>query len=540
MPTTEELELDAAVQKVLESKSRKKLIVAGPGAGKTTLFQKLLDQTPGNANQRLVLTFINNLRTDLQRSLGAKATVNTLHGYCQFLLRRHAPLRGNLTSGFVCHPGLVRHIKKDWTWLHGGTAPKFVDIMRNLNCSKEQEDFYRGRGDYYDAVDFDDSVYRVCRQLSDDPGSIPPYELVLIDEFQDFNKMEAEIVNLLGRVSPIIIAGDDDQALYSKLRGASWDHIRIHHAGGEFEVFMLPFCMRCPEVVVGAVNDVLNRAASENKLTGRIDKPFRYFAPVKGADSRLNPQIDLVRTSVQSARTNYFGRYVEKVIRAIPEADFETANEKHEPCVLIIGSRPYLPQVYEHLVSQGIIADDTKENGNERNDGLGILAANPKSNLGWRILLAHGNQVQARRCVREADKRGLALAEVVPESTRVEILEEAARYAALKAAEPVEEKNAELASPRVLLTSFEGSKGLSAQHVILVGLHDGDLPRRPTCITDIEICKLLVGLTRTKKKCSIIFCRRFGTTSKNLSAFIGWILPRRFRRVDIRASYWVQ
>jgi hypothetical protein len=33
-----------AIARVLASKSRKKLIVAGPGAGKTTIFRKLLDQ----------------------------------------------------------------------------------------------------------------------------------------------------------------------------------------------------------------------------------------------------------------------------------------------------------------------------------------------------------------------------------------------------------------------------------------------------------------------------------------------------------------
>jgi superfamily I DNA/RNA helicase len=387
-------------------------------------------------------------------------------------------------------------------------------------------------------VDFDDSVYRVYRQLTDDPNSIPHYELVLIDEFQDFNKMEAEIVNLLGQASPIIIAGDDDQALYSKLRGANWEHIRIHHAGGEYEVFMLPFCMRCPEVVVGAVNDVLVRAASESKLIGRIEKPFRYFAPVKKVDSLLHPHIDLVRTSVQSGRANYFGRYVEKIIRAIPEADFEKANEKHEPCVLVIGSKPYLPQVYRYLVDQGILADNTKEERDERNEGLGILAANPKSNLGWRILLAYGDQVQARDCIRVAAERGVDLVEVISEPLRTEILAEAAHYIALRAVEPVDEDNDEPTTPRVLLTSFEGSKGMSAQYVILVGLHNGDLPRQPAAISDIEVCKFLVGLTRTKKKCTIISCRRFGVMPKILSAFIGWVLPERFRTIDVSAAYW--
>ena len=70
MPTDEERELNAAVARVLDSNSRKKLVVAGPGAGKTTLFRELLAQAHGGAADRLVLTFINNLKADLDRSLG--------------------------------------------------------------------------------------------------------------------------------------------------------------------------------------------------------------------------------------------------------------------------------------------------------------------------------------------------------------------------------------------------------------------------------------------------------------------------------------
>jgi superfamily II DNA or RNA helicase len=42
-------ELRAAIKQVLRSRSRKKLIIAGPGAGKTTLFRRLLETAPGGS-----------------------------------------------------------------------------------------------------------------------------------------------------------------------------------------------------------------------------------------------------------------------------------------------------------------------------------------------------------------------------------------------------------------------------------------------------------------------------------------------------------
>src|SRR5205085_4454099 len=102
----------------------------------------------------------------------------------------------------------------------------------------EDLDFYLARGNYYDAVDFDDCVFRVYKGITDRRDELDTYELVLIDG------LEAGIIDFLSRKSPIVIAGDDDQALYSQLRDASWDYIRSLHHEGKFEVFELPFCMR--------------------------------------------------------------------------------------------------------------------------------------------------------------------------------------------------------------------------------------------------------------------------------------------------------
>ncbi len=198
-------------------------------------------------------------------------------------------------------------------------------MMRDLDCSAEHNAFYTTRANYYNAVDFDDSVHRTYQQLAADPSLVPAYELVLIDEFQDFNSMEASVIDLLAERNRIVIAGDDDQGLYSQLRGASWDHIRAHYEAGHYEIFQLPFCMRCPEVIVGAVNDVIVSARKDRKLQGRINKPYRYYEPVKGDDSRRYPKIDLVEMSVQRANANYFGRYIEECIQGVSEQDFKVA-----------------------------------------------------------------------------------------------------------------------------------------------------------------------------------------------------------------------
>jgi len=478
------------------------------------------------------LTFINNLKSDLDRSLGDTAQVFTLHGYCQHLLRRFGGLRAGLTVNFRCYPGLVSLIKRDWDWLEGSPAPKFVELMRDLNCSDEQEGFFFERADYYDAVDYDDSVYRVQRKID---GNAPTYELVLVDEFQDFNRMEAAVIDGLAGVSPIVIAGDDDQALYSQLRAASWDHIRAHYESGHYEIFELPFCMRCPEVIVGAVADIIETALRVKKLGGRISKPYRYFEPAKGEDSRRFPTIDLVETTVQRGNANYFGRYVEECIRAIPEADVKLAAEKHEPAALIIGSNPYRRQVEEHLITVGLVTRVDDTGLSEREQALEILHEDPKSNLGWRIILSFDDEVSARAAVCIAAEKGTSLFDVIPEEMRARILREAEAWAGRR--DPEDTDGSESA-PAVKITSYEGSKGLSAQHVFLVGLHSGDIPRDAEDIKDIEICRLLVALTRTKKKCSILVTKRFGDSFTQRSEFLRWIKPARYEEKKVNSAYW--
>src|SRR5262245_37070790 len=135
-------ELKAATDRILASQSSKKLVVAGPGAGKTYLFKELLKAASGSQKERLAITFINALKGDLERQLGEMSQVSTLHGFCQQLLRRDEKLRNGLSKDFRCYPGLRHLIPEDWAILRESSAPTFIKNMRALTCTKEERNFY--------------------------------------------------------------------------------------------------------------------------------------------------------------------------------------------------------------------------------------------------------------------------------------------------------------------------------------------------------------------------------------------------------------
>ena len=93
---------------IVQSTAKNKIIVAGPGTGKTTTFRKLLETKNGD---KLALTFINSLAFDLQKGLGELAESYTFHGYCKKLL--HKISVDGIDTNFHYYPKLPILIKTD-------------------------------------------------------------------------------------------------------------------------------------------------------------------------------------------------------------------------------------------------------------------------------------------------------------------------------------------------------------------------------------------------------------------------------------------
>lgn len=552
MPSTKrtyhefESELQAAIDLIVESNHPKKIVVAGPGAGKTSLFKKLLSKSK-EANQdasHLVMTFISALAEELKHDLSGLADVSTFHAHCKQLLHRNPYLREGLDEKFRVFPKLPTLIKSDWSFLHprGEAPPHFVKLMREA-IDNDATRFFLDRSNYYDAVSFDDMVFRVYSQLAVAPHTAGQHELILVDEYQDFNLLEISLLDLLSRKSPIVVAGDDDQVLYGALRSSHWNLIRNCFSSPEYEACELPFCLRCPEVVVNSFDDVVRTATAAGYLKGRIPKAYRYFPPYKERDSAAHPKLHVIKTSIQkNGAGNYFGRVIAEVARSIPARYIKDSREGGYPTVLIIGNKQYLSQISAHLKELGYVLDE-KEGGEgeedqiTREDGLKILKEDIESSLGWRIML----EVDKPVFFTKTAARMLAVkpfTAAIPADYRDSVCGEVERLKepAPKAKRP----QPGFGKPTIKLTSFQSAKGLSAQYVFVVGLNNRDLPKNPNKIDDIEICKFLVALTRTRKQCYFLLTRRFAGVPKEPSVFLGWIDRSRKKSAYLDAKYFKQ
>jgi superfamily I DNA/RNA helicase len=536
---TIEEERDDAVARIVDSDHPKRIVVAGAGAGKTFVFGKLLDQLQNaDRDRRLVTTFINELTSDLEEELGDRARVRTLHSFCHGLLRREPGLRAaGLSEGFHYYPKIRALIPRDWSAIKGTQSPKFVPSLRELERNPEVE-FFLERASYYDAVGFDDSIVRAHWGMTANPALIPEHDLVIVDEVQDFNQSEIGLILLLARRSKVVVAGDDDQALYGQLRGASERHIRALHADETWETHSLPFCSRCTSVIVKVVNGVVEKAKAAGLLAGRIDKPYR---PFPRPDDATYPKLMMVKTSVQSlGKRNYMGRYIDQEIGRIPAEEVADSHARGFPTVLVIGPTHYLSQIAKHLEANGR-AVETKPRSSpdegvvDRNDGLQMLKDNPESNLGWRIVLEADQPAFGDDCIK-ATEDGTNLYNVIPEAYRSAIVDEAAGWEQPDQIDDVIEAIDEK-KPRIKLVTFEGSKGLSAHHVFVIGLQEGVLPRGAK-IRDSDVCRFVVALTRTRKLCHVMYTTRFGGKLSRVSRLIDWVPNRLCKWITVDKDYW--
>ena len=548
---------------ILNSTAKNKVVIAGAGTGKSFTFKSLLT-TKGNNS--LALTFINNLAGDLAKDLSELADVYTFHGYCKSLL--HKISVDGIEKNFNYYPLLPQIITTDASILASHLS-KFEEAIQKLE-EDERIEFYLKRANYYNAVGHNDSVYRVLKYFMANNSLIPKFAQIVVDEYQDFNPLEVEFIELLSIPSPVLIAGDDDQAIYG-FKHASPVHIRNKAIDKEYELFELPYCSRCTQVIINSVINVTNKAKELGFLKNRIDKNYICFMPEKGKDSGIYPKIIYASCSIQNKADarNYIGKFIESEIKKIPQEEIKLARSNNYPCVLILCQSQYLKQIYGYLESRFPDVDFTerKDDDIDKIEGYRILIRDKNSNLGWRIILEFESDDLKRSIINSSQTTNSNIANLLePEFiTRhldvVSILSKIVNEEdvtegetnSLKAVlnltlEEVkvifhkivedEEKSIDDGSPTIKLSTINGSKGMSGGYVFIINMNDGDFPKNPRVPTDNEICQLVVALTRTRKQCYLVANKRFGLKyGIKQSSFISWIDQNNIKKIVVDANY---
>ncbi|WP_156285815.1 ATP-dependent helicase [Oceanivirga salmonicida] len=240
------------------------LILAGAGSGKTrTITYKIaymVKEKGINPNNVLALTFTNKAANEMKERVNSLIGVNsaymnisTFHSFAVRLLRQYGENIG-FNSKFNIYDtddsqSLIRKIMKKLILRYDLTPKTYLnkisklkedeilpnDLSKHINLNMpENKEFYDVYKLYQDeliknnSMDFSDILY-YCKKLllNDRVLSLvqDKYKYILVDEYQDTNKLQYDIINLISKkYGNICVVGDEDQSIYA-FRGADINNI---------------------------------------------------------------------------------------------------------------------------------------------------------------------------------------------------------------------------------------------------------------------------------------------------------------------------
>ena len=231
------------------------LVLAGPGSGKTLVITErtkyLMNEYQIPEDKILVITFTkaaaNEMKerflADIKKGL-TKVNFGTFHGIF-FTILKHAYhlnasniVREDVRVQYL--KDVIHHLNMEYEDEKELIADLFSEISLvkgnqmelsnyySVHCSDETfrtiYTEYNSRLRKSNLIDFDDMLL-LCHQLLTERQDLlalwqNKYQYILIDEFQDINKVQYEIIRMLAAPRDnLFIVGDDDQSIY-RFRGA--------------------------------------------------------------------------------------------------------------------------------------------------------------------------------------------------------------------------------------------------------------------------------------------------------------------------------
>lgn len=270
------------------------LVLAVPGAGKTTMLLERINNLSKKIpqNKILTLTFSRTQAIDMKNRFGSDDTnIMTIHAFCYLIIRNylkkyHKELRLLESTDAYNKYDLVRRIYQDinnkkisredvltffteTSYMKNAMLDEtYLQQVRIKNIEKVYKVYenFKKANNY---IDFDDMQTIALRLLDENPRLLKSiqkkYQYFQLDEGQDTSLLQFEILNrIVGLNNNFMVVADDDQSIYS-FRAANPD-------------YLLNFKDYYPGAEIIIMNE--NHRSSKNiaKLAGDFikDNNFRY------------------------------------------------------------------------------------------------------------------------------------------------------------------------------------------------------------------------------------------------------------------------
>lgn len=280
------------------------LILAGAGSGKTTVLVsrtgRLIEEKIAKPDEVLVLTFTNKAARELKErverklgKIGRRLWAGTFHSFGLQILRENHKL-ADLPKRFAIIDstdarGLVKDVLKDI--VHAEKESFDVERILSLMALKREGRSYPADADPKDAevtemvlprylsqlkmwgaVDFDGLLIKPLELFDKNLDVLEQYQRryqqVMVDEFQDTNRLQMRLVQqLVAQHKNISVVGDDDQSIYG-WRGAVISNIlNFPKSFQNCHVVRLETNYRSTGAILNVANSVIMKNSKRHKKT---------------------------------------------------------------------------------------------------------------------------------------------------------------------------------------------------------------------------------------------------------------------------------
>jgi len=292
--------------------------------------------------RKLVTDLQSDIDNDEQLSHEQKkqTTVTTLHKFARSIVEMN---HGTSAWQFRPHFRIIAQPWKDVVWRDvlayypnlDENDYLWANFERQLHNNEftESEEWQKLRQAYfelcefYNAAGFAGLIIRARIALDENP-QLNEDNFFIIDEYQDFNPAEeALIFQLVNNLKGLLVVGDDEQVLYEKLKSGQAALIRRLYKNQDMANAMLPFCGRSSyHITKSAAHFIQQHRDSEC-----IEK---IYLPLKTCQD--TPKVQIIACATPATAVDYIEKFISDNKSEIEERKIELLEGKAKDAFLLI------------------------------------------------------------------------------------------------------------------------------------------------------------------------------------------------------------